>query len=78
MVLVLLSPTDISLQVTPSHSVSSYVDSEWLSMDSVTQFWAVNHERKGRGGIGETSGQDFLTLNKKDKTGTLLFVSSGH
>lgn len=37
-VLVLLSLTDVSLQITPSHSVSNYVGSEWLSMDYVTQF----------------------------------------
>lgn len=60
-ILFLLSLTDVSLQITPSHSVSNYLASEWHSMNYVSQFWPIGQESRL-----DTSGKDFSTPNERD------------
>lgn len=72
-ILVLLCLTDVSLQIMPSHSVSNYLASEWLSMNYVSQFWPIGHESRW-----DTSGKDFSTPNENDNKGNSRVVSSGH
>ena len=75
-----LFPTDVSAHITSSHEVSSYLAGEWLSMNCVTQFWSIGHKSVAEVGREGTSGEDFLTPKKRDKTShhSLPFISSGH